>query len=96
MFTDCTITPIEDLNELIIISNDTGEVLHKFKLKEGYSLAEYKRSMYDGRTVTMSGFIFDQELILPINIFKWEDWSDEKPVLSYTYKLNLLTGEITR
>ncbi len=99
MFLDCTITPVEDLNELIIVSNDTGEVLHKFKLKEGYSLAEYKRSMYEGRTVTISGYIFGtntfhKDFILPINVFKWKNWSDENPESFKTHHLNLLTGEI--
>ncbi len=91
---DCVNTPIEYLNELIIVSNDTGEVLHKYKLNEGYSLAQFKESIYEGRVVGVSGFILKKDMTLPINVFKWRDWSDENPEASEVYILNLLTGEL--
>lgn len=89
---DCVNTPILDINELIIISDDTGEVLHKFKLEEGFSLAGFRWNMYEIKVVNFS--YLDGDFILPIYIYKWENWNNEKPVDRQVYDLNLVTGEI--
>ena len=90
---DCVNTPIPDINELIIISDDTGEVLHKFKLEEGFSLAGFRWNMYEIKAVVLNNNL-DGDFNLPISIYKWNDLGDEDPYVRYSYELNLLTGEL--
>ncbi len=92
---DCVTTPIEEINELIIISDDTGEVLHKFRLEEGYSLAHSRTTQYDINIVSIGRTYLNKDFKFTIYIYKWNDWSNEKPAETYVYNLNLLTGEVT-
>ena len=56
---NCLITQPSLFNEIIITSKETGEVLHKYRLEEGYSLA---RSLYqsEGGVITLGNSSIDK------------------------------------
>ena len=89
----CLIATPDLFNEVIITSKDTGEVLHKYRLEEGYSLA---RSLYqsEGGVITLGGSSVDKHIY--IYIYRW-DFSSSVPKetsIYYNYRINLLNGEI--
>ncbi len=90
---NCLIVTPDLFNEVIITSKDTGEVLHKYRLKEGYSLS---RSLYqsEGGILTIGGSSVDRHAY--IYIYRW-DFSSSIPKetsIYYNYRINLLNGEI--
>ncbi|MBP9836327.1 MAG: hypothetical protein KBC78_00640 [Candidatus Pacebacteria bacterium] len=91
---NCLIATPDLFNELIVLSGNTGEVLHKYRLKEGYSLAGdvYRR---EGGIVTINNSV--DKKIIGIYIYKWDFSSDvlERTPVLRDYRINLITGEIT-
>ena len=55
----CLISAPDLFNEVVILSKETGEVLHKYRLEEGYSLA---RSLYqsEGGVITLGNSSIDK------------------------------------
>jgi hypothetical protein len=97
LFYNCLETPPELFDELVIISKETGEVLHKYKLKENYSFAGRKFSA-EGDIVSIypdnSDSINTPKLSLYIS--NWKNFrSQDIYTTSQNYVINLLTGEIT-
>ncbi len=90
----CLIATPDLFNELIVLSGNTGEVLHKYRLEEGYSLAGdlYFR---EGGIVTINNSV--DKKIIGIYIYKWDFSSDvlERTPVLRDYRINLITGEIT-
>lgn len=83
-------------NELIILSGDTGEVLHKFKLEEGWS---FVHSLYEMEGFGFGFGMYPDRITASIYIYKW-NFSHEIPSIErrgyLNYRLNIQTGEITR
>ena len=88
----------ELFNELIVLSKDTGEVLHKYKLNKGYSLINNKYAI-EGGGVFIEEIGSEEYTIIGIYIFKWDDFSTPTSGGNNgqtEYYFNLETGEITR
>jgi hypothetical protein len=90
---NCLITQPYLFNEIIITSKETGEVLHKYRLEEGYSLI-------GGLNVNPFEIIninrFYDVKYLNIFIYEW-DYSGtvyKKIGKNHSHKLNMLTGEL--
>ena len=81
-------------NEIIITSKETGEVLHKYKLDSDYSLVSgFGSSQLDAVNINR---YYDVKY-LNIFIYEW-DFSGtipEKIGENHSYKLNMVTGEMT-
>ncbi len=77
-------------NELIVLSGDTGEVLHKFRLEEEYSLSV-------GNVIVLGSFI-DVDIFyennIPIISFQVHKWNIHANHPSLIYRINVMTGEI--
>ncbi len=91
---ECKATSVEKINEFIIVSDNT-EVIHKYKLDEGFSLVEWKPSIYKNNPTSLFNRKLLDDFILTIDTYKWESWNDNKAKEVYTYDLNLLTGEMS-
>ncbi len=89
----CITTPLELFNEFIIYSTD-GEVLHKFKLKKGYSLISNVYFQGEGDFINLHPYIQDDKYLLSVGITKREGSGVDGKYT--TYQINLITGEITK
>jgi hypothetical protein len=65
---DCVATPVEEMNEFIILDTD-GKVLHKYSLEEGFSLARSKWSKFNDSDVTDFGLLTGHNNIFSIYIY---------------------------
>ena len=79
-------------NEFIILSKDTGEVLHKYKLKAGYSMFSESTTVIG--SILRLGMSGDENLSLAIGKIELQD-GEEVITSSFSYKFNVVTGEIT-
>lgn len=79
-------------NEFIILSKDTGEVLHKYKLKAGYTMLIGSTTVI-GSAVPLSLGDYTA-LSLAIGKIELQD-GEEVITSSFSYTLNVVTGEIT-
>ncbi len=79
-------------NEFIILSKDTGEVLHKYKLKAGYTMLIESTTVI-GSAVPLSPGDYTA---VSLYISKIEHQDGEEVITSsFSYTLNVVTGEIT-
>ena len=86
----------ELFNELIVLSKDTGEVLHKYKLNKGYSLINTKYAI-EGEGVFIEEIDSEEYTIIGIYINKWDSYNTQTNSNGQIeYYFNLETGEITR
>ena len=91
----CLETSPELFNELIILSKDTGEVLHKFSLKEGYSLI-IQKAVTEGFIARLGFSNETEDLYVFIYINKWDNFADQMDNSHFKkYHLDLFTGKIT-
>ncbi|MCB9810602.1 MAG: hypothetical protein H6779_02005 [Candidatus Nomurabacteria bacterium] len=81
-----------EYNEFIILSKDTGEVLHKYRLREGYSMTTTAAVLL-GSTIS-PGFGSDENLYFHIGRIDMVE-REETITSSFSYTLNVVTGEIT-
>ncbi len=79
-------------NEFIILSKDTGEVLHKYMLKAGYSMLSESTTVIG--SILRLGMSGDENLSLAIGKIEHQD-GEEIITSSFSYTLNIVTGEIT-
>lgn len=88
----CVTAPLELFNEFIIYS-EAGEILHKFKLKEGYSLINNVYFQGEGDFINIHPFVQGDNYLLNAGITKRK--GNEADGEYITYQINLITGEIT-
>jgi hypothetical protein len=91
---NCLITQPSLFNEIIIISKETGEVLHKYRLEEGYSLTG---SLYESESGVIHVNKASDVDCLYISISGWNFLNiipEPIGVVYSGYKINLVTGEI--
>ncbi len=79
-------------NEFIILSKDTGEVLHKYKLKAGYTMLIGSTTVI-GSAIPV-GIGSSEYISLHIGKIELQD-GEEVITSSFSYTLNVVTGEIT-
>jgi len=88
----CVTVPLELFNEFIIYS-EAGEILHKFKLKEGYSLINNVYFQGEGDFINIHPFVQGDQYLLNAGITKRK--GNEADGQYIKYQINLITGEIT-
>ena len=89
----CPIATPDLFNEVIITSKDTGEVLHKYRLEDGYS---FLNSKYQSEgPIMLVNPVYNKPYFLVVYIYKWGGIKERNSVESLKYYIDLITGEIT-
>ena len=93
----CLTAPPELFNEFVVLSGDleAGDynVLHKFRLKEGYSFVAQVYSS-EGPNLLINPIKKDGRTVVVVSIHKWNDFKTRSAEDNKIYYLDVLTGEI--